>query len=295
MSVQPQSVVRDLPIHRPAGFVWRRDLPRVGGYLALAITVLIFGIPLFWMASASLKTLQEVYTFPPIWWPPSPHWANFRDAWNAAPFGAFFFNSLFVTISVVVLKLLNATLSAYALAFLKVPGRNIVFIILLAALMVPEQALILPNYLTASNLGWINTHAGLIFPHAGVAFGTFLLRQHFLTLPRDVLEAAHIEGAGHRHVIWHIVLPLSAPVLATVALLAGVATWNDFLWALVITNSREMRTLPVGISFLFQQEGTNQWGIIMAATIFVVAPVLLFFFWAQRYLVTGLTAGATKG
>jgi sn-glycerol 3-phosphate transport system permease protein len=295
MTVQSRPVAGEMAGSRAAGVNWRKVVPAAAGYLALALVVLVFGVPLYWMVSASLKTLQEIYTFPPIWWPPSPNWANFREAWESAPFGNFFVNSLFVSTSVVLLKLINATLSAYALVFLNVPGRNVVFIILLAALMVPEQALILPNYLTVGNLGWINTHAGLIVPHAGVAFGTFLLRQQFLTLPKDVLEAAKIEGAGHQHVIWHIVLPLSAPVLATVALLAAVANWNDFLWALVVTNSREMRTLPVGIAFLFQQEGTTQWGIVMAATIFVVAPVLIFFFWAQRYLVAGLTAGATKG
>jgi sn-glycerol 3-phosphate transport system permease protein len=295
MTVQSRPVSGELTAKRAAGVDWRRAIPATAGYLGLALVVLIFGVPLYWMASASLKTLQEIYTFPPIWLPRSLHWANYRDAWEAAPFGAFFFNSIFVTTSVVLLKLANAVLTAYALVFLRVPGRNIIFIVLLAALMVPEQALILPNYLTASSFGWVNTHAGLILPHGGVVFGMFLLRQHFLTLPKDVLEAAQLEGAGHRHVIWHIVLPLSAPVLATVALLAAVANWNDFLWALIITNSREMRTLPIGISFLFQQEGTTQWGIVMAATIFVVAPVLLFFFWAQRYLVAGLTAGATKG
>lgn len=295
MTVQSRPVAGGLTNRRAATINRQGVLPALAGYLGLALVVLIFGTPLYWMASASLKTLSQIYTFPPIWWPNEPNWANFRDAWEAAPFGHFFFNSVFVTASIVLLKVTNATLSAYALAFLRVPGRNVIFLVLLAALMVPEQALILPNYLTASHLGWVNTHAGLILPHAGVVFGTFLLRQHFLTLPRDVLEAARLEGAGHQHVIWHIVLPLSAPVLATVALLAAVNSWNDFLWALVITNSRELRTLPVGIAFLFQQEGTTQWGIVMAATIFVIAPVLVFFFWAQRYLVAGLTAGATRG
>lgn len=294
MSAQTRPVVGELA---PAARVGRRQalLPRAGGYLALALVVLVFGVPLYWMASAALKDLAQIYTFPPIWWPTNPRWQNFVDAWEAAPFGHFFFNSIFTTAVTVLIKLVNAVLSAYALVFLRVPGRNVIFIILLAALMVPEQVLVLPNYLTASQLGWVNTYQGLILPNAGVAFGTFLLRQHFLTLPRDILEAAHIEGAGHGHVLWHIALPLSTPVLATVALISTVGRWNDFLWPLIVTNSREMRVLPVGIAFLFQQEGTTQWGIVMAATIFVVAPVLLVFLWAQRYLVAGLTAGAMKG
>jgi sn-glycerol 3-phosphate transport system permease protein len=295
MSARTRPMVGEVAGARGGAGRVRRGLPVVPGYLALSLVVLLFGVPLYWMAVASLKTLREIQTFPPTWWPAQPHWVNFVDAWQAAPFGNFFVNSLVVTFSIVLLKLINAVLSAYALVFLDVPGRKVIFIVLLAALMVPEQALILPNYLTVSGLGWIDTYAGLILPNAGVVFGTFLLRQHFLTLPRDLLEAAQLDGAGHRHIIPHIVLPLSAPVLATVALLAGVNSWNDFLWPLIITNSRDARTLPVGIAFLFQQEGTTQWGIVMAATIFVVAPVLVFFFWAQRFLVAGLTAGATKG
>lgn len=295
MGVESSPIAERLAVSRPVERGWSRRMPDLLSYLGFAVLIIIFGLPLYWMASASLKTLGEIQTFPPIWWPPSPRWANFADAWEAAPFTNFFFNSLFVTTSIVLLKLTNAVLSAYALAFLRVPGRTVIFIILLAALMVPEQAVILPNYLTASALGWVNTHAGLILPHAGVAFGTFLLRQHFLTLPRDILEAAEIEGAGHWATIWQIVLPLSQPVLATVGLLAAVGSWNEFLWPLIITNSREMRTLPVGISFLYQQEGTTQWGIVMAATIMVVAPVLILFSWTQRHLIAGLTAGATKG
>lgn len=295
MSAQTRPVTGELTAVHTAGWGWQRVVAAGLAYVALVLVVLIFGVPIFWMASASLKDLAEIYTFPPIWWPTDPRWVNYAEAWEAAPFGHFFFNSVFTTAATVLLKMINAVLSAYALVFLRVPGRNVVFIILLAALMVPEQVLILPNYLTASSLGWINTYEGLIFPNAGVAFGTFLLRQHFMTLPKDILEAAHIEGAGHRHVLWHIAIPLSTPVLATVALISTVGRWNDFLWPLIITNSIEMRVLPVGLAFLFQQEGTTQWGIVMAATVFVVAPVLVVFFWAQRYLVAGLTAGAMKG
>jgi sn-glycerol 3-phosphate transport system permease protein len=295
MSARTRPAVAEMTSARDESDHRRRVAPNLPGYLALGLVTFLFGVPLYWMAVGSLKSLGEIQTFPPTWWPADPRWLNFVNAWEAAPFANFFINSIAVTTAVVTLKLVNAVLSAYALVFLNVPGRNIIFMILLAALMVPEQALILPNYLTASSLGWNDTYAGLILPNAGVAFGTFLLRQHFLTLPRDLLEAAQLDGAGHRHIIPHVVLPLSTPVLATVALLAGVNSWNEFLWPLIITNSREMRTVPVGIAFLFQQEGTTQWGIIMAATIFVVAPVLVFFFWAQRFLIAGLTAGATKG
>jgi SAM-dependent methyltransferase len=175
-------------------------------------------------------------------------------------------------------------LTAYALVFLPFPRKNLVFIVLLAALMVPIHVTILPNYLTIADLGWLNTYQGIILPGASVAFGTFLLRQHFLTLPIGILEAARLEGVGHLQMLWYIVLPLSRPVLVTVGLIALVNKWNDFLWPLIVTNRLSMRVLPVGLAYLYDQEGNSQWGIIMAATIFVVLPIIVIFVWAQRHI-----------
>jgi ABC-type glycerol-3-phosphate transport system permease component len=179
--------------------------------------------------------------------------------------------------------------------YLPFPGKNLLFLVLLAALMVPIHVTILPNYLTIARLGWLNTYQGIILPGASVAFGTFLLRQHLLTLPLEILEAARIEGASHIQLLTRIVLPLTRTTLVTVGLIALVSKWNDFLWPLIVTNQTVMRVLPVGLSYLYQQEGTNQWGIIMAATIFVVLPILVIFVWAQRHIISGLAAGATKG
>lgn len=274
---------------------WRRYGGTALLYALLIFVAAVFFVPIFWMLSASLKDLREIYTFPPQWIPLTPRWGNYVDAWNAAPFGRFYTNTLITTAVGVGAELLFGTLTAYAFVFLPFPGKNALFLLMLAALMIPIQVTMLPNYLTVADLGWLNTYPGIIVPGASVAFGTFLFRQHFLTLPKEILEAARLEGAGHIQLLTKIVLPLSRPIFVTVGLIALVNKWNDFLWPLIVTNRIEMRVLPVGLAYLFDQEGNSQWGIIMAATIFVVAPILLIFAWAQRHIIAGLTAGATKG
>ncbi len=274
---------------------WRRYGPAILKYALLLLVGWVFFVPLFWMASASLKDLREIYTFPPQWIPANPRWVNYVDAWNAAPFGRFYLNTLVTTAIGVGAELLFGTLTAYAFVFLPFPRKNLLFLVLLAALMIPIQVTMLPNYLTVAELGWLNSYPGIIVPGASVAFGTFLFRQHFLTLPREILEAARLEGAGHLQLLRLIVLPLSRPIFVTVGLIALVNKWNDFLWPLIVTNRIDMRVLPVGLAYLFDQEGNSQWGIIMAATIFVVLPILIVFAWAQRHIIAGLTAGATKG
>jgi sn-glycerol 3-phosphate transport system permease protein len=272
------------------------------GYLAMLLIVLVIGIPLFWMVSGSLKTTQEIYSPQMKWIPESPRWSNYTDAWNAAPFGRFYINSIFTTLAGAALEITNATLTAYALAYLRFPFKNVIFVILLAALMIPNQVTILPNYVffgsTIFDLigeSWINTYQAIILPGASVAFGTFMLRQSFLGLPREVLDAAKVDGAGHLRILTGIVIPMAKPVLVTFGLISIVSKWNDYLWPLVITNTENMRTLTVGISYLFDAEGNNEWGVIMAATFFVVFPLLIVFLFAQRFIIDGLTAGATKG
>jgi sn-glycerol 3-phosphate transport system permease protein len=276
----------------------RQRLLRLAGYGLLAFLVAVVGAPLLWMLSGSLRTTREIYAVPPVWIPDNPRWQNFVDAWNAAPFGRFYVNSVVTTLAGTGLELINATLSAYALAFLRFPKKNWVFLVLLMALMIPTQVTILPNYLTLSDVfgrSWINTYQGIVLPGAAVAFGTFLLRQAFLGLPREVLDAARVDGCGHLRLLWDVVVPMARPVLVTFALISLVAKWNDYLWPLVVTNTEKMRTLTVGITYLFDQEGNTDWGVVMAAAIFVILPLLVVFLWAQRHIIAGITAGATKG
>ena len=282
----------------PTGSLQQRGLlGKSAGYLGMALVVLAIGMPLFWMVSGSLKTNQEINTYPPVWFHPIPSGPTTRDAWNSAPFDRFYLNSIITSVIGSGLELANATLTAYALVFLRFPKKNLVFILILAALMVPNQVTIIPNYLTLADVfgrSWINTYQGIILPGAAVAFGTFLLRQAFMGLPREVIDAARVDGANHFRLLWEIVIPMARPVLITFALISLVAKWNDYLWPLIVTNQDRMRTLAVGISYLYNPETVTRWGPLMAATFFVLAPLILMYLWAQRHIIEGITAGATK-
>ena len=277
---------------------------KLGAYLGMALVVVIIGAPLFWMLSSSLKTLQEIYTFPPKWIPTDPQWSNFREAWNSVPFGRFYINSIIITFFGAALQIACGTLCAYAFAFLAFPGKNWLFLLVLAALMVPQEVVILPNFLFFGNTvrdwfgledNWVNTYQAIVLPGAATAFGTFLMRQGFMGLPRDVLDAAKVDGAGHLRTMFGIVFPMAKPIVITFAMISVVNKWNDYLWPLIITRTLEMRPITVGVRLLFDAEGNNNWGVIMAGTTFVVLPLIIVYIFAQRFIIDGLTAGATKG
>ena len=270
-------------------------LRRTALYGLLAVVGIIMAGPLYWLVSSSLKPTGDIYTFPPAWWPSQIRWQNFVDAWRSAPFGDFYVNSVVTTTAGAALEVANAILTAYAFVFLRFPFKRLLFAVLLGALMVPGHVTLLPNYLTVADLGWINTYQGIVIPGAGSAFAAFLLRQHMLTLPDEVIDAARMDGAGHLRRLWSVVLPLSRPMLVTVAVVSLVSKWNEFIWPLIVTNTDKMRTLPVGLLMIKNSEGYVNWGAVMAATVFVVLPVLVVFLVAQRYIVAGLTQGAVKG
>jgi sn-glycerol 3-phosphate transport system permease protein len=284
-------VLRSATLHSPSSGQFGRGL----AYATMALAVVLVGLPMYWMVLAAFKTNQEIFLSPPTWIPLAPTLNNFPDAWKQAPFGQFYINSLIYTIISGSAKILQAVFSAYAFAFLRFPRKNLVFLLLLIALMIPDEFTVLPNFLTLALIGWSDTYQGLLLPGFVSAFGTFLLRQHFLSLPREVLEAARVDGAGHLRSMWSVVLPMSRPVLATLVLLTVVQRWNDFLWPLIITNSINMRTLSVGIALLFQKETGTVWGLVMAGTLYVVLPVLILFLIVQRHIVEGIAAGAVKG
>jgi sn-glycerol 3-phosphate transport system permease protein len=294
MALQEEITLSQTQVSVPAG---RRhgSAMRIAGYAAMLLAVLMIGLPLYWTVSASFKTSQEIYTFPPTWFPRDPILSNYPDAWNAAPFGRYYLNSMLVTLAGAAFEVYFAVTSAFALVFLRFPGKNYIFLLLLAALMIPREITIVPNYLTIAALGWVNTYAGIVMPGAAVAFGTFLLRQAFRTLPSEVLEAARVDGAGQLRTLWSIVLPMATPAVVTMALLSVVSKWNDFLWPLIVTNTADMRVLPIGVYWLLNQEGNFNWGVIMAGSLFLIVPVLFVFLWVQRYIVDGIAAGAVKG
>ncbi|MCX2728267.1 carbohydrate ABC transporter permease [Thermomicrobium sp. 4228-Ro] len=274
---------------------WRRALARLGLAALVWLVVVVMALPLYWVATGALKTNREIYTFPPVWIPRDPQWSNFVAAWEAVPFGRFFLNSIVTTLGAVTIELVFALFSAYALVFVKARGKGIVFAVTVAALLVPQTVTLLPNYLTIARLGWIDTYQGLIVPVAAVAFGVFLFRQHFLTLPRDLLDAARLDGCGHLGLLRHVVVPLSRPVIVTFLVIYLVSHWNDFLWPLVATNRLEWRTVPIGVAYLYQVEGVQNWGPILAGTVMALAPMLLVYVVAQRWIVKGIGGGALKG
>lgn len=282
----------------------QRQLNKALGYFGLLLIIIIIGAPVYWMVAGSLKTLAESQQFPPKWIPTSWRWENYKDAWNAVPIGRFYINSIVITVLGSGLQLINGTLCAYAFAFLDFPGKKWLFLFVLGALMVPAEVVILPNYIFFGSTikdwfnldgNWLNTYQAIVLPGAATAFGTFLMRQGFMGLPKDVLDAAKVDGAGHLRTMVGIVLPMSKPIVVTFGLISVVNKWNDYLWPLVVTTKLEWRPITVGIRLLLNQEGTQNWGVVMAGTCFVVLPIIAIYVLAQRFIIEGLTAGATKG
>ena len=261
----------------------------------LILASVTIGMPFVWMLTTSIKSAQEVSIFPPVWWPEIPRWDNYVVAWEAAPFGQFYINSAIVSVSGVILEVAIAALTAYAFARIEFRYREPMFMVLLAAMMIPGQVALVPNYVTLKIFGWINTYQGMVVPHISSVFGAFLLRQAFLSMSSEIFDAATIDGAGHLRTLFHIALPLARPVVATLALYLFIAKWNDYLWPLIVTNTENMRTLPVGLSMVRQAEYVIGPEHLMAASLFVLLPVLLVFFATQRQLIEGIAAGALKG
>lgn len=265
------------------------------GYLPILVALLIIVLPLAWMISSSFKPPSEIITLNPTLLPQDPHLNNYSAVADTVPLLTVLSNSVIVTVIGATIKVLLAVTTAYALVFIRVPGSNLIFLGILVALMVPPEVSMLPNYLTITGMGGYNTLWGIILPGLGTAFGTFLLRQHFKGLPKELFEAAEIDGAGHFRKLFQIAVPVSIPAIATVALVTVVNEWNNFLWPLIIVDRADKMTLPVGLNLLQSvEQQTASYGILMAGAVMVIIPMLLIFAMLQRYLVAGLTQGAVK-
>jgi sn-glycerol 3-phosphate transport system permease protein len=267
----------------------------LGGYVPLILATLIIALPLIWMMLGSLKTSGEVVSRDLVWLPASPSFDAYVTASRQVDFPRLFLNSTLVTVVGAGIKVLLALTTSYALVFVRFPFKRIIFAGILVALMVPPQVSLLPNYVLISGLGGANTYWGIILPGLGTAFGTFLLRQHFLSLPAEILEAAELDGAGHLRRLVQIIIPISTPTIATVSLVTIVNEWNDYIWPLIITTDDQMMTLPVGLTLLKNLEGDpSSYPILMAGAVVVILPVLIVFMFLQRYIVAGLTQGAVR-
>lgn len=262
--------------------------------LLLVATSLLVAFPLLLALSYSLMSESDIATFPPRVLPPHPSLDNYGTVFATIPIGRYLLNSFVVSIAVVFGQLITASLAAYAFSFLSYPGRTPLFFVFLSTLMIPWEATIIPNYITVRSLGWLDTYQGLAVPFMATAFGTFLLRQAFLQLPHELWDAARIDGASSLRFFRTILLPLSRPALATVAIYGFLSTYNQYFWPLLITNQTLMRTTQVGITQLRFEE-TLRWGLVMAGVIMVALPTLALLVLGQRQLIRGLTAGAVKG
>jgi sn-glycerol 3-phosphate transport system permease protein len=264
-------------------------------YALLAGLAFVMLFPLLYAISGSLMSAREISTYPPAFLPSQPRLNNFVDVLNALPIPRQYLNSLVVAACVMVGQLATSILSAYAFAFLRMPMRNLIFGIFLATMMVPWEAIIIPNYLTMAQYHLINSYPALILPFLAAGFGTFLLRQFFLSFPKDLYEAALIDGSGHLRFLWSILLPLSRPALAALAIWSFLSAWNQFLWPLLVVNRDEMQTLQIGISRLQDVEAGTSPNFILAGTVLALVPTLLLIYFGQRHIVRGLTAGALRG
>jgi multiple sugar transport system permease protein len=263
-------------------------------HLVLIPLVVVMLVPMVWMLVTSLETLDQTRHFPPVMLPHTLHPGNYAQVLRQAPFARWFVNTLIVTVVTVAGNLLLCAMAGYAFARIKFFGREVVFILVLATLMIPFQVVMIPTFIIVKHLGLINTLGGLIVPNLAQAYGIFLFRQFFRTLPVELEEAARIDGASRIGVLFKIVLPLSGPVLATVAVITFLYTWNDFLWPLITIYSPNNMTLQLGLTTF---EGTHQTStnLLMAANVMSLLPVLLLFFLAQRWFVRGIASTGLKG
>ncbi|TWE12648.1 carbohydrate ABC transporter permease [Rudaeicoccus suwonensis] len=281
--------------HQAEAATFSGPVMRVVGYIAMVIVFLIVALPLFWIVITSFKQRQDIYTQPAQWWPKNPTTNGYHLATTTIAFWDYFRNSIIITAILSVTKIVLGVISAYALSLLRFPGRTALFLLIIAALMVPNQITVISNYALVSQLGWRNTYQGIIIPLAGVAFGTFLMRNQFLSVPSEIIEAARLDGAGPLKLLWRVVLPMSWPTLIAFSIITVVNEWNEYLWPFLMADDQRVGTLPVGLTQLQQTDGITNWGPVMAATVLAMLPVLILFLALQRHMIKGLTAGAVKG
>ncbi len=277
-------------------------------HLLLAAGAVTMVLPFLWMLSTSVKPEKEIFRFPPVWIPSEWMWSNYARAMEAAPFGRYFINTIIFAVAITLSNLLFCSMAAYAFARLRFRGRNVLFILVLGTMMVPAQVTMVPVFvmlkhwplmggndlLGSGGHGLLNTFSGLVMPGAVGAFGIFLLRQFFMTLPRDLEDAARIDGCSEVGIYWRIILPLSRPALATLGIFTFTAAWNEFLWPLLIMSKDSMKTLQVGVQ-VFQTQYTTSWDLLMAATVVITMPVLIIFLAGQRYFTRGIALSGMKG
>lgn len=266
-------------------------------FLILLGAALLFLLPLFWMISTSLKPKEQIFAYPLVWLPDPPQWVNYSKALNNPSFKFLLFlqNSLYYAITATIGTVISCALVAYAFARLRWWGRDLWFVITLSTMMIPGPVVLIPLFLIFKDIGWVGTFKPLIVPaFMGSPFFIFLLRQFFLTIPMDLSDAARIDGASDWGIFWRVILPLTQPALATVALFTFLGCWNDFLGPLIFLNDGNKYTLAVGLA-AFRGQYRTQWDLMMAAATVITLPIVVIFFFAQKRFIQGITLTGMKG
>ena len=282
-----------------AATVWQlrrkasRWLPRMFLHILLLAGGSVVVLPFAWMITTSLKPLKLTYS-PPYLFPTHFEWHNYVIAWKAAPFLRFYLNTTIMTVCIVTGQLMLCSMAAYAFARLRFPGRDLLFLVFLGTMMVPFHVTLIPSYLIIHRLGWIDTYQALIVPRLVSAFGIFLLRQYFLTIPTELDEAALLDGCSRLGVLWRIILPLSQPALSALAIFSFLFAWNDFLWPLIVTNDPLMRTIQLGLA-MFQGKYGTRWTYLMAGTVTATIPGIIVFLVGQKRFIEGIALTGLKG
>ncbi len=285
-------------VEEPVGVAAMRPRPGLrlsdlATYAVLAAGAVVMLLPFAWTVSTSLKTPGATFVTPPELLPAPATLDNYAKVFDSAPVGQFLFNSIFVSVTSTALMVLFCAMSGYAFARIQFKGREVLFYAYLATLMIPQQVTLTPLFVIMNLLGWANTYQALILPSSFGAFGTFLLRQFFLRLPKEIEEAAFMDGAGYVRIFFTIAIHLARPALATLAVFAFMASWNSFLWPLIITSDQSMMTLPLGLSFL-QGRWSTDWNVLMAGTVIGTLPIIALYVFAQKYIIQSLSHTGLK-
>lgn len=261
-------------------------------FLVLGAIVTIF--PFVWMVSTSLKTGQQVYELPPSLFVSEAQIDNYFEVIRRIPFGKYFLNSVLVSLIVTFATVITSILAAFAFSRIKFWGRDIIFSIFLGTMMVPGEVLVIPNYVTLARLGWINTRMALVAPWIVSVFAIFLMRQYFLGIPESYYYSARIDGCSDFKYIWKVMVPISRPAIITIVLLKLIYSWNEFLWPLIVTNTPDMRTLPVGLA-VFSTEAGTLYHLLMAASTMIILPILIVYILLKKYIIGGVVRSGVKG
>jgi multiple sugar transport system permease protein len=263
-------------------------------YLVVSLAAFTMDVPFFWMVSASLKDMKEIFVVPPAWIPPQPTLDAYYKLFEVVPFGLYGWNSVKISVLNTIGMLIACSLGAYGFARLPFPGKDALFAVLLATMMVPSPITLIPQFILFTQFGWVGSHLPLIVPaFFGGAFGTFLLRQFFLTIPRDLEDAARMDGASEFRIFRQVILPLTVPALLTLGLFHFMYNWNDLLWPLIVTTQTSMQTLPAGLA-LFMGEHVVEYGLLMAGSILALLPMIVMFLLIQRKFVEGIATTGFK-